>query len=421
MRNLILAAAALLFAASAHAAPQSQTWVPTWYAPPEPVADAPILLSNTTVRQIVHTTAGGKILRLRLSNAFGATELHIDKAAVALRGDGSAIAPGTDTAVTFAGQAGATIPPGAFVLSDPVAFDVPEQGDLAVSYFVSGPAPVFTVHLQQRNAVYYAAGDVTDAETLTPVPSPSNNDWTPWLSQVEVAQSPETATVVAFGDSITDGAGPKADSNASWPDDLYGRFRDAGIPLSLTNAAISGNRLLHNGQWAPFGSDGLARFDADVLAQPNVRAVIVLIGINDIGHPGAGSPMSETTPPEEMEAGLSQLAMRAHEHGLKIYIGTLTPFRDTVFKGYYSDDKETQRQAVNAWIRHNGVFDGYADFDKALDDPANPGHLRPDFDSGDHLHPSAAGDTAIADAIPLGWFATDTPKPTARKRKHRRH
>ncbi len=418
--RLIAFAAAVLLATSAQAG--TETWVPTWYAPPEPVADAPIMLSDTTVRQVVHTSAGGKTVRIRLSNAFGTGELHVDKAAIALRAGGAAITPGTSVAVTFSGRASVIIPAGAFALSDPIAFDVPEQGDIAVSYYVSAPAAVSSVHLQQRNAVYYASGDVTAAETLTPLPSPSNNDWTPWLSEVEVADGPATGTVATFGDSITDGAGPEKDSNATWPDDLYGRFREAGIPLSLTNAAITGNRLLHNGQWAPFGIGGLARFDADVLAQPNVKAVIVLIGINDIGHPGSGSPMSETTPPEEMEAGLSQLAARAHEHGIRIYIGTMTPFKDTVFKGYYSDDKEAQRLAVNDWIRHNGVFDGYADFDKALDDPANPGHLRPEFDSGDHLHPSAAGDAAIAGAIPLGWFKSDAPKATThRKGRSRQH
>ncbi len=418
MRITLLAAlAAAIMATSAHAA-TPQTWIPTWYAPPEPVADAPVMLTDTTVRQIIHTSTGGQVVRLRLSNAFGHDDLHIDKATIANRAAGSAIAPGSSAVITFAGQPGVIIPAGAFALSDPISFDVAARSDLAVSTYVAS-APVSTVHIQQRNAIYYAAGDVTAAETLTLAPPPANGDWTPWLSEVEVADSATQATVVTFGDSITDGAGPKADMNATWPDLLYDRFAGAGIDLGIANAAISGNRLLHNGQWAPFGIDGLARFDSDVLAQPNVKAVIVLIGINDIGHPGSGSPMSETTPPEQMEAGLSQLAERAHEHGLKIYIGTLTPFKDTVFKGYYSDDKEAQRQAVNAWIRSSGVFDGYADFDKALDDPAHPGHLRPEFDSGDHLHPSAAGDAAIANTIPLDWFQAEAPKAVVKKRKRR--
>ena len=404
MRRIMLLAAAALLAASPALAKDKLTWLPTWFAPSEPVADAPLVLSNQTVRQIVHTTAGGKMVRLRLSNSYGTTPLSIDAAAIAVRADGGNVKPGTSVALTFSGQAGIIIPAGAYALSDPIDFDVAPQSDLAVSVYAKGPAPLSTIHLQQRNAIYYADGDMTLSDTLAPPAVPVKDTWTPWLSEVEVAKSPAKATIVTFGDSITDGAGPPADSNGSWPDRLYDRLTKADIKLSITNAGISGNRLLHHGAWAPFGTGGLARFDSDVLAQPNVRAVIVLIGINDIGHPGSNSPMTDLTPPDQMEAGLTQLAARAHEHNLKIYVATMTPFKDTVFQGYYSDDKEVQRQAVNTWIRSNSVFDGYADFDKALDDPARPGYLRPDYDSGDHLHPSAAGDAAMAETVPLGWF-----------------
>lgn len=402
-----LHAVSLAFAAALAASPalagDKQVWLPTWFAPSEPVADAPAMLNDTTVRQVVHTTAGGGWVRIRVSNAYGAKELQIAKAAVAVRFGGADTVPGSAVPLTFSGQAEVTIPAGAYALSDPVPFEVAPQSDLAISLYAKGPAPVSTVHLQQRNAVYYAPGDATLLDTF-PVAPPPQTDWTPWLSEVEVAGSEAKATLVAFGDSITDGAGPAKDSNQTWPDILYGRFRDARIKLSVANAGISGNRLLHNGSWAPFGTNGAARFDTDVLAQPNVKAVIVLIGINDIGHPGSNAPVEEMTPPEVMEAGLSQLAARAHEHGLKIYIATMTPFRDTVFENYYSDAKETQRQAVNAWIRTTDAFDGFVDFDKTLDDPANPGHLKAEYDSGDHLHPSAAGDAAMANAIPLSWF-----------------
>ena len=402
-RILLVTAAALMMATPAFAADKA-TWVPTWFAPPEPVADAPAMLQDQTVRQVVHTTAGGNIVRLKVSNAYGAAPLHIDGAAVGDRANGGNVLPGTNATVAFGGKADIIIPAGAYALSDPVTFAVAPQSDLVVSIYVKEPAAISTVHIQQRNAVFYAAGDATRSDTIAPVAGPANSDWVPWLSEVEVTGGTAVATVVTFGDSITDGAGPAHDLNRTWPDDLYGRFVKAGIKLSVTNAGITGNRLLHHGSWAPFGIGGLARFDSDVLAQPNVKAVIVLIGINDIGHPGGGAPLSDLTPPEEMEAGLSQLAARAHEHNIKIYIATMTPFKDTVFKGYYSDDKEVQRQAVNAWIRTTKVFDGYADFDKALDDPARPGFLRPDYDSGDHLHPSAAGDAAMADTVPLAWF-----------------
>ncbi len=394
--------AALLVPLSAVATPLS--WIPTWYASPEPTGSTPVAtLQDETVRQIVHVSAGGKMVRIRLSNAYGNTDLHIAKVAVADRGVGSAIKAGSSVALTFGGHSDVIVAPGGYALSDPIVFDVVPQSDLAISLQVSGSVSLSTVHLTQRKAAYFATGDAVDAVTFPTIAAPATGDQGLWLSEVEVAQSPAKAAVVAFGDSITDGAGPKADTNAPWPDVLADRLIKAKMPLSVINAAITGNRLLHAGSWAPFGAAGVARFDGDVLAQPNVKAVVVLLGINDIGQYGSGA--QEAADVRDIETGLAQLAARAHENGLKIYVGTLTPFKVTTIKAYYSDEKEAQREAVNAWIRGNSAaFDGVADFDKALEDPANPGHMRAEYDSGDHLHPSAAGDAAIAGAIPLNWF-----------------
>lgn len=393
--------AALLAPLGAVAAPQQS--IPTWYASPEPTGSTPaVTLRDETVRQIVHVSAGGKMLRIRLSNAFGGNELHIAKVAIADREAGSSIKAGTSAPLTFGGKADVTVAPGGYALSDPIAFDVAPQSDLAVSLHVAGSVPLATVHLTQRKAAYFAAGDAVDAVTFPTITPPATGDQGLWLSEVEVAQSPARGVVVAFGDSITDGAGPKADTNAPWPDVLAGRLIKAKMPLAVINAAITGNRLLHAGSWAPFGTAGVARFDDDVLSQPNVKAVVVLIGINDIGQYGAGA--QEPADAQQIETGLAQLAARAHENGVRIYIGTLTPFKATTIKDYYSDAKEAERQTVNAWIRSNSGFDGIADFEKALDDPANPGHMRPEYDSGDHLHPSIAGDAALANAIPLNWF-----------------
>ena len=379
------------------------TWIPTWYAAPEP-SGSEAKISNKTLRQIVRVSAGGTSVRLRLSNAYGAAPLRLEDIRIAKRVTGSRIDPTSDAAVTFNGHNDTTIAPGAYVLSDPLPLSVADDSDLAISLYVPQETPLATVHDIQRGALYVTEGRAASAAELPEGKSDIGIGGAfPWLAEIEVTGSPAKATLLTFGDSITDGYGITPDQGRTWPELLSRRLHAAGIPFSVANAGLSGNRLLHHGQWARFGEGGLARFDRDVLAQPNVSDVIVLIGINDLGHAqGPGSP--EYVSAEELIDGLSQTAIRAHERGLKIYAATLTPFTGTVFKDYYSDEKESRRQAINAWIRHQTVFDGIIDFDKAVEDPGAPGHLRADYDHGDHLHPNDAGAAAMAAAIPLGLF-----------------
>ncbi|MCR6659601.1 MAG: SGNH/GDSL hydrolase family protein [Asticcacaulis sp.] len=378
-------------------------WVPTWYASPEP-SGVEAKISDKTLRQIVRISAGGTSVRLRLSNAYGTAPLKLEDIRVAKRLKGSRIDPAADTAVTFNGRATVTIAPGAYVLSDPLPMTVAADSDLAISLYVPEETPLVTVHDIQRGVLYVADGRVSRAAELPEAKSDIGiGNAFPWLAEVEVSGSPAKAALITFGDSITDGYGITPDQGRTWPELLSRRLHEAGIKLSVVNAGLSGNRLLHHGQWARFGEGGLARFDRDVLAQPNAAAVIVLIGINDLGH--AQGPGSEGyVSAEDLIDGLSQTAARAHERGLKIYAATLTPFIGTVFEGYYSDEKEARRQTINTWIRHQTVFDGVIDFDKAVEDPAAPGHLRADYDVGDHLHPNDAGAAAMAAAIPLGFF-----------------
>jgi lysophospholipase L1-like esterase len=405
LRSLAPAAAALAAASGASSA--ELAWVPTWYASAEPSPAPTVMLKDQTIREVVRTTAGGRWVRIRLSNAYGTTPLHIAGASLALRDGGGKIRPGSSARLSFQGAKDVTVAPGAYVLSDPLAYEVPAQTDLAVSLYVSDPATTTTAHIVQRNAVYFAQGEATGEATLTPAAAPGTGQAWLWLDEVEVAGSKADRAVVAFGDSITDGVGPAADTDTTWPDVLYARLRAAGLErTAVINAGLGGNRLLHNGSWAPFGVAGLARFDRDVLAQPNVRAVIVLIGINDIGQPGQGAPLDEQVSAEDLEHGLAQLAERAHQKGLRIYVGTLTPFKVAIFPGYWSEPKDATREAVNRWILANAAktFDGVVDLSRALEDPAAPDRMRPAYDSGDHLHPNAAGDRAIAEAIPLSWF-----------------
>jgi lysophospholipase L1-like esterase len=394
---------------SAFAEGKFQNWTPAWYAAPEP-AGTEAVATNLTVRQIVRMSEGGETLRLRLSNAYGKTALRLDDVRVARRFGGSRIDMATDTVVTFNGRPGVLIPPGAYMMSDPVTLKTEAGSDLAISIFTAGAAPLTTVHDIQRGALYTAPGSMAAAEELPDAKTDIGiGNAFPWLAEVEVVAPKNRGVVVTFGDSITDGYGIPADSGGTWPDVLSARLREAKIPLNVVNAGISGNRVLHHGTWVRFGEGGLSRFDRDVLMQPNAAAVVILIGINDLGHAG-GPETPEYVSVQQMTDALSQMAVRAHDRGLRVYAATLTPFKGTVFENYYSDEKEERRMAINAWIRQAPAFDGVFDFDKALEDPERPGWLLPAYDLGDHLHPNAAGAAAMAASIPL-----DTLKKAKRR------
>ncbi len=405
MLSRIALAAALCLTFAVPAMAGERQWVPAWYASPEPSATDKAFVQDQTLRQIVRVSAGGTSVRVRLSNAYGTAPLHLDDVHLARRDTGSRIDTASDAAVTFNGRSGVTIAPGAYVLSDALPVSVKPDSDLAVSIYVKAQTPLTTVHDIQRGALYVAPGQQTAAAELPAAGVDLGVGRAfPWLAEIEVSGSTARGVLFTFGDSITDGYGIDPDAGKTWPDLLSRRLHEAKILLGVANAAVSGNRLLHHGQWARFGEGGLSRFDRDVLAQPNAAAVVILIGINDLGHaqgPGSDGYVSA----DDMIDGLAQIAARSHERGLRVYAATLTPFKGTVFKDYYSDEKEARRQAINAWIRTAPVFDGVFDFEKVVEDPANPGQMLPAYDLGDHLHPNAAGDAAIANAIPLSAFA----------------
>jgi lysophospholipase L1-like esterase len=416
-----LCAGTLTLTGSAGASGPHRDWVGTWSTAVTGAALPPAsatVFENQTLRQVVHTSVGGRWLRVRLSNEYGEQPLVVGEARIARRpagATGSQIVPGTDRALTFGGRTSFTVPPGAPALSDPVALPVPPLSDLVISVYLPRRTPASTVHGSAFQRNFVAAGNVTRAAGLT-----GATETTSWhfLSGVSVSAPPRGASVVAFGDSITDGAITTVDANHRWPDFLARRLqgsrdlRDVGV----LNKGIGGNRLLHNGNTVPgspqagigplFGDSGLARFDRDVLAQPGARYVVVLLGINDIGQPGPFAPASETVSVQDLIFGYRQLIARAHERGLRIYGATLTPFQGTVFPGYYTPENEAKRLAVNRWIRTSGEWDGVIDFDRAVRDPAQPLRLLPAYDSGDHLHPNDAGMRAMAEAVPLRLFRT---------------
>jgi lysophospholipase L1-like esterase len=363
---------------------------------------------NETLRLIVHVSAGGEQVRVRISNTFGAEPLVIGAAHVAQGGKNAAIVAGTDRALTFGGRASFSVPPGALVVSDPVALHVAPLSDLAVSIFLPMATKETTTHVTALQTNYVSKpGNFTGAVSLEAARTLPR--W-PFLTGIEVSSTERAAAIVAFGDSITDGANSTANANHRWPDYLAARLQQRAElrHLGVLDEGIIGNRILHATEPQfdnRFGPAGLARFDRDVVAQPGVRYLIVLLGINDIGHPGGSAPASDEVSAEEMEAGYRQILERAHAHGIKVAAATLLPFEGTTLANFFSPEKELKRTAVNQWIRSSGAFDAVIDFEKAVSDPAHPTRMLPAYDGGDHLHPSDAGMKAMAEAIPLSLFA----------------
>jgi len=383
-------------------------WVGTWAAVPTatPATSTPVL-DNETIRQVIHTSVAGSELRLRLTNEFGTQALRIGEVHVARRagGTGTNIVPSTDRAVTFSGMRSPTIPAGSPMLSDPVRLPVPARTDLVVSIYVPAPTPVTTLHAFANSGNVIAAGDVADDTAVT---GRTVGQWF-FLSTVSVRADRSADAVIALGDSITDGSTAAADTNRRWPDLLANRLRDTG----MLNLGVAGNRLLHDPNPPPgsdaqnfaafFGVAALSRFDRDVAAQPGARYVIVLLGVNDLGHPGTVAPPSETVSAEEIIAAHEQLVTRAHAEGLKIFGATILPFKDDTL-GFYSEANEAKRQKINRWIRTSGEYDAVIDWDKVMRDPADPLRLNPAYDSGDHLHPNETGNAAMTAAVPLRLF-----------------
>lgn len=401
---LVILAVAPLSARSAKA----PVWVATWGASqqiPEPHnALPPDDLRDATVRQIFHLSVGGSTLRVHVSNAFGTEPLHFTSVHVArpLSPAAAAIDPATDKALTFAGAADVTVPPGAEFVSDPVGYPVSALSDVAVTFHLDTPPSTETGHPGSRATTYFVHGDSVSAANL---PDANHVDHWYQVSEIDVQADPHSALVVALGDSITDGHGATTNGNDRWTDVLAKRLQDSKKTrdIGVSNQGIGGNHLLTDG----LGPNALARFDRDVLAPTGVRWLIVFEGVNDLGglERLREVPAAEHTAlVQRVLAAYQQIIARAHSHGLRVFGATITPY---VGSGYYHPGpaSEADRQAVNQWIRAAGHFDAVLDFDAVVRDPQHPDRLLPAFDCGDHLHPSPAGYRAMGESIPLTLFA----------------
>lgn len=390
----------------AHAAGEGErNWVATWSASPQPLwsgefalpTNAPFHLWNQTLRQVVRISLGGERVRVVLSNKYGSRPLRIGAAELALSDNRSKIVPGSNRALTFSGEKQLFIPEGAEVISDPLDLAVEPLQQLSISLFLPEPTPPETFHWDGLQTAFIGAGNQVDKREME-VQDTTNTRM--FLSGILVDGVGKSRAVAAFGDSITDGNASSLDSNHRWPDFLATRLAEENI--AVVNAGISGARLLDS----LMGENALARFERDVLDQPGVETVIVLMGINDIGWPGSALAPDKAVPqPEQLIAAYRQLIARAHVRGVRIVGATLTPFEgaldQTPMAGYYSAEKEKVRQAVNRWIRSSGEFDAVIDFDAVVRDPRRPSRFLPAYDSGDHLHPGDKGYEAMAEAIDL--------------------
>ena len=386
-------------------------WVTTWATSPplarvQPPPPAPFYanpqqtingrgFTDQTVRMIVRTSIGGHRLRVKLANAFGAPPVEIGAAHIALRDKDSQIVAASDRPLLFNGKPNCTLGPGVALVSDPVDLSFAPLAYLTVSlYFPVETGPPNT-HATGLHTTYISKGDATAQPAIADPLSTTAAYY--WLSSIDVLAPAKAAAIVAFGDSITDGAQSTVNTDHSWPALLAARLarNPKTAAIGVSNQGIGGNRVLREIS----GVSALGRFDRDVLGQSGVRWLMLLEGINDIGH-GAVDPTEKVTA-DDIIGAYKQIVDAAHDHGIKVIGCTLTPYEGA---SYSRPEGEAVREAVNNWIRTSHAFDAVVDFDAATRDPANPKRFRAEFDPGDHLHPNNAGYEAMANAIDLTIF-----------------
>ncbi|MET9500977.1 SGNH/GDSL hydrolase family protein [Streptomyces sp. NPDC006622] len=384
------------------AAASTGVWVGSWAA--APVGGEPLTgtdgTAERTVRDVVHTSVGGTSARITLSNLHGTGPLTVGAAtlAVAAADDGPAADPGSLRRLTFGGRPTVTIPAGGQAVSDAAALAVPRDTDVLVSLYTPTSAGPVTFHRRAQQTSYVAEGEHTGDVTGAPYTGRIAH-WR-YLTALDVLTQEADGTVVAFGDSLTDGATSTPGANRRWPDVLSDRLRaslsdgdDDAPRYGVVNAGISGNRVLTDGPGRPANNpSALDRFDRDVLGRPAVKVVVIDLGVNDILR------SRNTIDPDAVLDGLRELVRRAHAHGIKAVGTTLLPFRG--HRGD-TDAREDVRQRINAAIRSGSVYDTVVDVDRAMHDPYDPRRLRSEYDSGDHLHPSDRGYRKMAELI--GW------------------
>jgi lysophospholipase L1-like esterase len=404
-----LAAALAAIVSLVAAAPASATWVATWSASPHaPLAtEGPFggaTFENVTISQILRVSEGGTRMRVRFSNRYGAGPLTIGAARVVRIDDAGNDIAGTSHNLSFGGAAEAVIPRGAPFGSDIVPLTIPNLSRLKVEIYLPKSTGPCTCHLTGLDELAVSPPGNFVGKPFTPA---STAQFRAFVNAIEVQSPKALGTIVAYGDSITDGAGSTSGTNRRWPDILANRLIAAGKQWAVANAAISGNRVLSPGM----GESALARFDEDVLSLPGVKYLIVFEGVNDLGirfgpalkMPGLPAFDQPEITVEQMIAGYKQLIERAHAKGITVIASPIGPYKGAT---YWSEEGEAARQKINEWIVKSGAFDAVVRLDSAFADPADPRQMREGYHMGDHLHGNDAGLKAVGDSIDLSLFTS---------------
>ena len=401
-RKVVRAAAVLAVFIGAPAAWAAGHWTEAWYSPPFPTTavwgcNQVRTFTHQSVRQVVQLEAGGNRVRVRLTNELGLSPVRFGEVTVAVSSP-NGVLQGAVHVLTFGGRRDGVIPIGKAWVSDPVALKVHRFENLAISvYYPTGAAPAG--HLKHL-WVSPPGNHVTEALW----PQGARPQAPELASGVEVSTVHPHPVLVAFGDSITEGFCSTPGTHRDYPEQLARLLaaHAADRRWVVINSGISGNRLLHDGA----GPKALARFGRDALDIAGVRAIVLLEGINDIGW--AYDPRGDTgpLPASAIIGAYRDLIRRAHAHGIKIFLGTLTPYLGAT---YEYPEGEKLREQVNAWIRKGRGFDGVIHFDGALRDPRHPHHYIGADQCGDDLHPNDAGYHLMAEAAYQELFAPGRP------------
>ncbi|GAB3429448.1 SGNH/GDSL hydrolase family protein [Niabella aquatica] len=373
-------------------------WVGTWATAPQLVEPGnmppPPGLSNNTIRQVVRVSIGGEQLRLHFSNIFSTQPVTMKRVSVAVATEGGSIEPSTQKLLQFQGSESVTIPPEGQVSSDPVSYKLAPGSLLAVTIYFGETSATITGHPGSRTTSYILEGNQIAS---TGFKGAVKTDHWYVINGIDVMAPSNAFAIAALGNSITDGRGSGTNKQNRWTDILSERLlkNPATKNTAVLNLGIGGNCVLRGG----LGPTAVARFDRDILSQSNVKWLIILEGINDIGGIKNAEDVPEIT--QELIAAYSLMADKAHAKGIKVYGCTILPF-ETSF--YDKPFRQQARDVVNTWIRTTDKFDAVIDFDKWMRDPGNVKKILPDLHDNDWLHPNEAGYRKMGEEIDLNLF-----------------